>query len=120
LLRGWNSLSGRINGLIPLMLIVVTIETEQFPIASVGRIILMVVVLMMDGELAEFLAVKFAPAVGADPGEELERLFARGLFPLRPVVLCHARLEVNRDLINIYSTARRERNPVSVARRGRR
>ncbi len=75
----------------------------------------MVMVLMVDGELAQFFAVKFAPAVGADPGEEFERLFARGLFPLRPVVRCHARPEVNRDLIKTYSTARHERNPVSVA-----
>ena len=74
----------------------------------------MVVVLMMDGELAEFLAVKLAPAVGADPGKEFECLLARGLFPLRPVVRCHARLEVNSDSIRLYSTAGRERNPVSV------
>ena len=76
---------------------------------------MMVVVLMMNGELAQFLAVKFAPAVGADPGKEFECLLARGLFPLRPVVRYHARLEVNRELIRIYSTARRERNPVTVA-----
>jgi hypothetical protein len=75
----------------------------------------MVMVFMMDGELTQFLAVKFAPAVGADPGKEFECLLARGLFPLRPVVRCHARLEVNRNVIGIYSTARREQNPVSVA-----
>ena len=74
----------------------------------------MVVVFMMNCELAQFLAVKFAPAVGADPGKEFERLLARGLFPLRPVAQCHARLELNSDLIYFYSTAGRERNPVSV------
>jgi hypothetical protein len=75
----------------------------------------MVVVLMMDGELAQLLAVKLSAAVGADPGKEFECLLARGLFPLRPVVRYHARLEVNRDVIRVYSTARRERNPNSVA-----
>jgi hypothetical protein len=55
--------------LIPLMLIVVTIETEQFPVASVQGIIVMVVVFVMDRELAQFLAIKLSPAVGADPGE---------------------------------------------------
>ncbi len=55
--------------LIALMLVVVAIEAEQLPVAAVGRIIVMVVVLVMDRELAQFLAVKFAPAVGANPGE---------------------------------------------------
>ncbi len=48
----WGALPGRINSLISLMLIIVTIEAEQFPIASVGGIILMVMILMMDGEPA--------------------------------------------------------------------
>ncbi len=75
----------------------------------------MVVVFMMNCELAQFLAVKFAPAVGADPGKEFECLLARGLFPLRPIARCHARLEMDSDLIHFYSTAGRERNPVFVA-----
>lgn len=75
----------------------------------------MIVVFMMNCELAQFLAVKFAPAVGADPGKEFECPLARGLFPLRPVAQCHARLEMNSDLLRLYSTAGRERNPVSVA-----
>lgn len=49
----------------------------------------MIVVFMMNCELAQFLAVKFAPAVGADPGKEFECLLAGGLFPLRPVARCH-------------------------------
>ena len=75
----------------------------------------MVVVFMMNCELAQFLAVKFAPAVGANPGKEFERLLARGLFPLRPIARCHARLEMDSDLIRPYSIAGRERNPLSVA-----
>jgi MFS superfamily sulfate permease-like transporter len=55
--------------LIALMLVVVTIEAEQFPVAAVGGIIVMVVILVMDREVAQFLALKFAPAVGANPGE---------------------------------------------------
>jgi hypothetical protein len=39
-----------------LMLIVVTVETEQLPVAAVRRIIIVVVVLVMDRELAELLA----------------------------------------------------------------
>lgn len=66
----------------------------------------MVVVLMMDGELAQSLAVEFAPAVGADPGKEFEGLLAKGLFPLRSVIRCHVSLELNSDVIRIYFTAR--------------
>lgn len=57
----------------------------------------MVVILMMDGELAQFFAVKFTPAVGADPGKEFECLFSRGVFSLRPVPSCHAHLGCTRD-----------------------
>ena len=65
--------------LIPLMLIVVTIETEQLPVAPVGWIIIVVVVLVMDRELAQFLAVKFSSAVRTDPRKHLERLLPIGL-----------------------------------------
>ena len=74
----------------------------------------MVVVFMMDGELAQFFAVEFPPAVGADPWKEFECLLAKGLFPLRTVARCHASLEINSDLIRLYFTAGRERNLDSV------
>lgn len=106
---------GRINGLVPLMFIVVTIEAEEFPVAAVWWIVVVVVVFVVNRELAQPFAVELAPAVRADPGKEFECLLARGLFPLRPVVRCHARLEVNRDVIGTYSTTRREQNPDSVA-----
>ena len=57
----------RISCLIPLVLIVVAVETEQLPVAPVRWIIVVVVVLVMDGELVQLLAVKFTPAVRADP-----------------------------------------------------
>jgi len=49
------------------VLIVVTVETEQLPVAPVGRIIVVVVVFVMDRELVQLLAVKFTPAVRTDP-----------------------------------------------------
>jgi hypothetical protein len=58
-----------VTDLIALMFIVVTVEAEQLPVAAVGRIIVMVVVLVMDRELAQFLPVEFASAVGTDPRE---------------------------------------------------
>jgi hypothetical protein len=51
------------------MLVVMTVETEQLPVAAVRRIIVMVVVFVMDCELTQLLAVKLPPAVGTNPGE---------------------------------------------------
>ena len=94
------------------MLIVVTVEAEQLPIAAVRRIIVMVVVLVMDRELAQLFAVKFASAVGTDPGKEFERVFAEGLVPLRLVPQCHESLAVDGDRIQFHSTASFRRIPV--------
>jgi len=72
--------------LIPLVLIVVTVETEQLPVASVRRIVVVVVVFMMDRELTQLFAGKFPPAVRTDPWEHFEGLIAIGS-------LCHVSLE---------------------------
>ena len=55
--------------LIALVFVIVTVQTEQLPVAAVRGIIVMVVVLVMDRELAHLFTVKFPSAVGADPGE---------------------------------------------------
>ncbi|GKS63166.1 hypothetical protein YTPLAS72_04700 [Nitrospira sp.] len=55
--------------LIALVFVVVAVETEQLPVAAVRWIIVMIVVLVMDRELAQLFAVKFLSAVGTDPGE---------------------------------------------------
>ena len=60
---------GFIPYLVTLMLVVVTIETEQLPVVAVGRIVVMVVVLVMDRKLAHPFAVKFASAVSTNPRE---------------------------------------------------
>ena len=57
------------SDLIALMLIVVTVETEQLPVAAVRRIVVMVMVLVMDCELVQLLPVELAPTVGTDPRE---------------------------------------------------
>lgn len=55
--------------LIALMLIVMAVKAEQLPVAAVRGIVIMIVILVMDRELAQLFTVKFTPAVGADPGE---------------------------------------------------
>lgn len=75
---------------IPLVLIVVAVETEQLPVASIWRIVVVVMVLVMDRELVEFLAVKFAAAMRTDPGKQFERSLSMALVLMRLVAPCHA------------------------------
>jgi hypothetical protein len=57
-----------ISHLLPRVLVVVAVEAEQLPIAAIGGIIVVVVVLVMDRDLAQLLAAKFTAAPGTDPG----------------------------------------------------
>ena len=59
----------------------------------------MIVVLVMDRELAQLLAVKFAAAVRTDPRKHLERLLPIGLLQLSLSALCHASLGMEGDLL---------------------
>ncbi len=85
--------SRRVSQLIPLVLIVVTVQTKQFPVAPIRWIVVVVVVLVMDCELAQFLGVKFTSAVRTDPRKYFERLLAIGLLQLTLSARCHASLE---------------------------
>ena len=62
-----------------LMLIVVTVQAKQFPVAAIGWVVVVIVVPMMDRQLAQVGAGEFARAAAADPGIDLERLFAIAL-----------------------------------------
>jgi len=84
--RGFSCVSHAI----PLVLIVVAVETEQLPVAPIRRIVVVVMVLMMDRELVEFLAVKFAAAMRTNPGKQFERPLSMALVLLRLVAPCHA------------------------------
>jgi hypothetical protein len=79
-----------VGHLIPLVLIVVTVETEQFPVAPVWRIVIVVVILVMDRELVKRFAVKLASAMCTDPRKYFERVLSMGLVSLRLVTPCHA------------------------------
>lgn len=58
----------------------------------------MIMVLVMEGELAQLLSVKFAAAVGTDPRKEFECLLASGLFPMRLMARRHVHLGVEGDV----------------------
>ena len=104
LLPARRRLTRRVSHLIPLVLIVVAVETEQLPVAPIGRIVVVVVVLVMDRELAQLLAVKFASAVRTDPGKHFERLFSIGLLQLSLGAPCHASLAEDGNLLLRDST----------------
>ena len=94
LLSTGRYLSGWGCHLVPLVLIVVTVETEQFPVASVRRIVIVVVVFVMNCELAQLFAIKFSSAMRTDPGKHFERLLSIGLLQLSLVSVCHVSLDV--------------------------
>ncbi len=65
--------------LIPGVLVFVTVDTQQLPVAAVRRIVVVVVVLVMDRELSNFSSREFSPALGTDPRKNLERSLPIGL-----------------------------------------
>jgi hypothetical protein len=60
------------------------VETQQFPVAAVRRIVVMVVVLVVDRQFPQALAFKFTAAVAADPGKQFKGFLPVGFFPLLP------------------------------------
>ena len=102
LLPARRRLTRWVSHLISLVLIVVTVETQQLPVAPVGRIVVVVVVLVMDRELAQFLAVTFASAVRTDPRKHLERVFSVILLQLSLGAPCHASLGEDGDSMGVY------------------
>ena len=67
------------------VLIVVTIDAQQLPVAAVARVVVVIVITMMDGEFLQVGAREFARTAAAHPRIELQGLFAitaRTLFTL--------------------------------------
>lgn len=50
------------------MLIVVTINTQQLPVAAIGGIIVMIVVAVVNGQLLQVFCIELARAATAYPG----------------------------------------------------
>ena len=59
--------------------VVMAVQAQEGPIAAVGRIVHVVAVFMVDGQLAQSNAGELPPAALADVGEHFQRLFAVGL-----------------------------------------
>ena len=52
-----------------------TVEAQVFPVAAIGRIVIVIVVLVVYRQLVEVFPGKFPSASRADPGVNPERLF---------------------------------------------
>ena len=63
------------------MLAIVAVHAQQFPVAAVGRIIIVVAVFVVHRQLVQFLTGKFPAAPRAYPGQYLERSIAVKIAP---------------------------------------
>ena len=55
------------------MLVVVAVDAEQFPIAAIRRIVIVIVVAMVHGQFTDIDARKFTRATPADPWIHTQR-----------------------------------------------
>jgi len=58
------------------MFVVVAVQAEQFPIAAIRRVVVVVVIFVVNGQFAQVYPGKAAPAAPAYPRVELECAFA--------------------------------------------
>ena len=56
------------------MLVVVTVKAEVLPVASIGRIVVVIVVFVVHGQFVQVLTSELTPASPTHPGMNLERL----------------------------------------------
>jgi hypothetical protein len=80
---GWSAVrvvGGASGGFqLSLMLVVVAIQAKQFPVAAIGRVVVVVVVAVMHGQFAHIGAREFPGATAANPGIDLQGLLAIAL-----------------------------------------
>jgi len=60
------------------VLVVVAIQAKQFPVAAIKRVVVVIMVLVVHGQLAQSFSGKFPAAASADPWEQFKRAFAVG------------------------------------------
>lgn len=53
------------------MLVIMAVNAQQLPIAAIGRVVVVIMVFVMDRQLAQFFPVKITPAFPANPGKDL-------------------------------------------------
>ena len=86
IIAGFGGIS--IGNLVAGMFILVTINTQQFPITSVWWVIVMIVIFMVHCELAQPLATERSPATPTNFGEKLQSTFAITFLSFLPYTKC--------------------------------
>src|SRR3989442_9497201 len=67
---------------VPPVFVVVAVQTQQLPVAAIGRVVVVIVVSVVDGQFAHVGARELSGAAPADPRVDLQRLF-----PIAPFAL---------------------------------
>ena len=65
---------------LPLVFVVMAVQAQQFPVAAIGRVVVVIMVPVMNGQLTKVGVCEFAAAAAADPRIDLERLLSVTLF----------------------------------------
>ena len=61
--------------------VIVAVETQQFPVGAIFGVVVMVVIAVVHGQLADALAAELAGAATADPRVHLQGFLAIACFP---------------------------------------
>jgi hypothetical protein len=69
---------------LPLMFVVMAIQTQQFPVAAIARIVVVIMIAMVNSELTKVLVVEFSSASATNPWVKLQ-----SLFPVTALALIH-------------------------------
>jgi len=85
---GWLGIIG-VGHLVAAVFVFMAVKAQQFPVASVRRIVVMIVVFMVHGEFAQTLAAELSATTAANLWEKF-----KGAFPVTvlPFLLDTARL----------------------------
>jgi len=67
---------------LPLVLVVVAVHAQQFPVAAIGWVVVMIMVAVVDGQFPHVEAGELAAAAPADPRVDLQRAFPVALLAL--------------------------------------
>ena len=62
--------TGELRDSVPRVLVIVAPVAKQLPVASIRRVVGVVVVLVVDGQLTEILAVEISPTAATNPGQK--------------------------------------------------
>ena len=68
------------------MLVVVTVQTQQFPVAAIARIVVVIVIFVMYRKLLQAFAREFTGTAAANPRVYFQRLLAIARFACLTIV----------------------------------